>query len=211
MSKKLAIALNKALGLLDITLKHLISFGLDVDIWHLRNSFYTSRYKVDLVRFIKIYNPDIVIDLGCGLSDINRRVRQDAVRVSVDNCEKALKASRRFDKSLTLLKCDFVNYPSLLIDFIGPLLDGRCRPLFVLVNIAHIYEYERVTDLLNSIFGAHPDSTVVIDSYCRPPRSKPGMKNKYVHVFNEYQTLKLTSNTDITRDLYLVKARQCYS
>ena len=194
----------KALAIIDIIIKRIVACGLDIDSWHINNSFYTSRYKVDVVKFIDIYGPDIVFDLGCGLSDINRRVKKQITRVSIDSCNKALKISGRLDSNLVLMRSNFIDFPNDLINSICPLLCGKSRPLFVLVNIAHMYKYNMITNLLDKIFQAHPGSVIIIDSYARTPKSRLGMSNKNVHMFDEYKKLKLTSNTDRARDIYLL-------
>ena len=194
----------RVVAIIDIIIKRIFAYGLDIDSWHINNSFYTSKYKVDVVKFIDTYKPDIVFDLGCGLSDINRRVKKQITRVSIDSCKNALKISGRLDSNLVLIRSNFFHFPNDLINSIRPLLNSKSRPLFVLINVAHTYKYSTVTNLLDKIFQAHPGAVIIVDSYVRTQNTRLGSSNKLTHMFYEYKKSKLSSNNDRARDIYLL-------
>ena len=41
-----------------------------IDKWHFRANYYCRPYKKNIIDIVNIINPDIVVEIGCGIGDI---------------------------------------------------------------------------------------------------------------------------------------------
>ena len=49
-------------------------YGLNIDGWHLKGTFYCRKYKIKTLEIIKKIKPNYYIDIGCGIGEILNKV-----------------------------------------------------------------------------------------------------------------------------------------
>ena len=49
-------------------------YGINIDPWHLKGTFYCRKYKIKTLEIINKIKPNYYIDIGCGIGEILNRV-----------------------------------------------------------------------------------------------------------------------------------------
>ena len=66
--------LNKILCIVQRIRYKFLFYGLNIDPWHLKGTFYCRKYKIKTLEIIKKIKPNYYIDIGCGIGEILNKV-----------------------------------------------------------------------------------------------------------------------------------------
>ena len=91
-------------------------FNHNIDPWHLKGTFHCRIYKKLVFNLVEKYNPNLYIDIGCGLGEI-------LSKVNLKSCNKfGLDIGKGLDKSIKKLNQDKFNFfteENKLIDYLS--------------------------------------------------------------------------------------------
>jgi cyclopropane fatty-acyl-phospholipid synthase-like methyltransferase len=144
--------------------RHLLRWIFRFDAWHVGHA--GEAYARRVVEFLNGWAPadrGAVVEIGCGLGDILRRLRF-RTRLGLDRDPRVLAAAR----FLALLTGHW-RLAFRVFDFPEAALDGRYHAI-VLVNWIHEVAPERLRTALRAYYAAHlePGGAIIVDTVRDP-------------------------------------------
>ena len=175
--------------------------NIEIYDWHLKGTFYCRKYKILALRIVEDLNPNIFIDIGCGLGEILSKVSLDVdLKLGFDN-DKRLSAAHNLTKNLNFRF--FRNQDSLFA--YAKNINIKKDKLIVVsaLNFMQNVSPEELKGILEEYFENLGEFILLIDSIY----SKENLY-KYNHhnfLFNHKGLIRYYHKIDNLRSLYCIK------
>jgi 2-polyprenyl-3-methyl-5-hydroxy-6-metoxy-1,4-benzoquinol methylase len=123
--------------------------------WHFRSTYYCSPYKKNVVDIINrnISNSDILVEVGCGIGEIIRRINCKT-RIGIDRSKKVINAAKFYNRK------EDIEFISGSFNSINSTFDH-----ILLLNFTHEIPKKKLIKILKKIIAKHNPKTIFIDSY----------------------------------------------
>ena len=123
--------------------------------WHFRSTYYCSPYKKSVVDIINknISKSDIVVEVGCGIGEIIRRINC-RTRIGIDRCVNVINAAKFYNRK------ENINFISGSFNSINSTFDH-----ILLLNFTHEIPENKLIRILKAMISKHNPKTIFIDSY----------------------------------------------
>ena len=174
-------------------------YGLNIDPWHLKGTFYCRKYKIKTLEIIKQIKPNYYIDIGCGLGEILNKVElRSEKKFGFDIDERLAPAINR-------IKGDF-NFSSDKKKFYNLLkekIKGQKNKIIVtLLGFSHKISDKELFIYLNELRLILGPYILITDSV-----SDKSKEYKYSHksfLDKQKNIIKYFKNIDKIRSLYCI-------
>ena len=146
------------------------------DRWHTMRPYETTNYKKITVRLAQSVSPVTVVDVGCGIGDILRRI-QAPERIGIDIDKQALRCAQL----LNLFTSPAIVYIEGSITNVDQISQ---RPIDVLIMTGwiHVQSDAWVEPLLESLFSNVQVRYYIIDEF-------PAQKGRIEKLFSKYGSI----------------------
>ena len=172
--------------------------------WHISATYHCRPYKKKIVDLVNTINPDIVIEIGCGIGEICGRVNPNEV-YGIDLDPEAIRVANIINNGPQyIVENPLVNKKSFN-HFLSSLPYSK-RKVFVAVNFLHALNFDLVKDFVLNVINT-PNSYLIIDKYSRKEFCKKNRFNKFNHDCDKLfgnDNYIFMNKLDEVRDLILV-------
>ena len=165
--------------------------------WHSDSPLESKPYKMQVVRIANSINPMSVMEVGCGLGEILRKI-EAPIKFGIDNDPNVIDAAKYLSpKSIKYSSCNLQDIGQL--DFPVSTLD-----ILVLVNWTHEVSWDFIRSSLVQISKKYEIKHLLIDLIKQDTEGYP-----YIHKESNLEDLGViiqkVNGADNIRKLYLVK------
>ena len=175
-----------------------------INKWHFRANYYCRPYKKKIVDIVNIINPDIVVEIGCGIGDICRRLNSSKV-YGIDIDKEAINIAKVINKGPNYINENPLKNKVGFNKFLNNLPESKVK-VFIAVNWMHSISFPKIKEFLERLTKV-PNTYLIIDKYTRGYKFN-SINKKYNHnyeiLFNKKRFVLIT-NFDEVRDLIILE------
>ena len=167
--------------------------------WHLRGTFRCRKYKSISLEIINSLNPDLYIDIGCGLGEILSKVKLNSrYKIGYD-------IDSSLDKCIAkLFKNQFIFYKKEkeLFEYTSKIKKTNTCIVISMLNFAHNLSHQEIEKIIEKYRKNIGPFILLIDSiYCKEPIYK---FNHHDYFFNHDGLIKYLDKVDKLRSIYCI-------
>ena len=174
-------------------------YGLNIDPWHLRGTFYCRKYKIKTLEIIKRIKPDYYIDIGCGIGEILNKVELSSTKkFGFDPDDRLLKAIKKTKNNFY-----FSSNKKKFLNLLKENIKGANNKIVLsLLGFSHTITDKRLFNFLNEMYSILGPYILITDSVY--DKSK---EYKYSHkelLDNQGKIIEYVERIDKLRSLYCI-------
>lgn len=178
--------------------------NFDIDNWHLKGTFYCRKYKILSLKIINDLNPQLYIDIGCGLGEILSKVKlSKSNKLGYDPDERINKVNIKINNS----KFEYFNKEKKLFEYAKKI---QCKEknlvVISMLNFVHNLSLEDLQIKIAKYYKEVGAYILLIDNIY-----KKGKEYKYSHhtfLLNHSGLIKYLDKVDKLRSLYCLKIKE---
>ena len=173
----------------------------DLDYWHFKGTFFCRQYKIICLKLINQFQPDIYIDIGCGLCEILSKVN-----IKVDN-------KLGYDSDLRLTKASYLLHgkkfrlfskkDSLLSYAKSKNITQDKLIVISMMNFVHNINNIRLKNMLDEYYKKIGKYILIIDNII--VESEEYKYNHHEFLFNHEGLIQYLFQVDQLRSLYCIQ------
>ena len=175
--------------------------NIDIYDWHLKGTFYCRKYKINALEIIQNLNPNIYIDIGCGLGEILTKVSLDEkFKIGFDT-DKRLPAAHNLFNNLNF---NFFSNQDYLFSYTKK-INIKKDKLIILsaLNFMQNFSTDELNEFIKKYFENLGEFILLIDSiYVKDKLYKYDHHN---FLYNHKGLIKYYHKVDNLRSLYCIK------
>lgn len=179
----------------------------DINQWHFRATYHCRPYKKKIVDIVNIINPEVVIEIGCGIGDICSRI-ENSIVYGIDTDKEAINIAKIINKGPYYIHENPLQNKISFEKFLNTLPKSEIK-VFIAVNWLHSVPFPLVKEFIERLIKI-PNMYLIIDKYSRGYKFK-SINHKYNHnyelLFNKKRYV-LIGNFDEVRDLIILDNKE---
>ena len=176
---------------------------LNIDKWHLKGTFFCRKYKNVCLKLITEQNPQLYIDIGCGLGEILCKVKLNK------NYKLGYDKDKVLNKANLILhanKFNFFSSEKKLIKHANKLkIKNNGLIIISMLNFVHNLSPRELKELIKKYLKNIGPYTLLIDNIFK--KEKVYKYNHHRYLFNHDGLIKYLYKVDNLRSLYCIKIK----
>ena len=175
--------------------------NIDINPWHLNGTFYCRKYKILALEIINNLDPQIYIDIGCGLGELLSKIKLNKnYKIGFDSDPQIEKANFILNKN----KFKYFSIEKNLLDYIKDINISKKKVKVVsMLNFLHNINLKEFKDMITKYKKELSSFILLVDNIYE--KGNEYEYNHHEYFINHKGLIKYFHKVDKLRSLYCIR------